>query len=335
VSGFETSLFSPSRESGIALRESLNRDFASSFEHIFGACGEHFEVPERQVEALLSRIRAGSRETPYIYSLHFKLLEFIRDDRSDDVQALITEIPSLGPAEPGVLVTSLLAEDFPWDAGIVAGYFADEQDSLFKYVEPRADAVPARRTQIDAALDLLRQAVPGLAGELDELVTTVILARGVAANDESELMAPFEGASALRAFGAIMLDGQPDQTLVDCAASLIHEESHIALFALSPMEGVVTNADDERHESPLRTDSRPLEGVFHATFVLARMVYGMESLLSSGCLSGSESDVAADIINASRPLFFDGLKTLRRHGKFTPDGAAALEAAESYMGAFA
>ena len=335
MNGFETSLFSPSRESGIALRESLNRDFASSFEHILGACAEHYEVPERQVVALLSRIRSGSRETPYIYALHFELIQAIQDNTSNDVQALITEILSLGPADRSILVTSLSAEEFPWNADIVAGYFADEQDSLFNYVEPRADGVPSRRRQVNAALDLLRQAVPGLAGELDELVTTVILARGVAAKDESELMAPFEGASALRAFGAIMLDGQPDQSVVDCAASLMHEAAHIALFALSPMEGVVTNTDDERHESPLRTDARPLEGVFHATFVLARMVYGMESLLSSGYLSPAERDVAIDIVTASRPLFFDGVETLRRHGKFTRAGAAALGAAESYMAEFA
>ena len=335
MSELEISLFSPSRKSGIALRESLNRDFVLSFEHIFGACREHFEIPERQVEALVSRIRAGSRETPFMFSLHFKLLEAIRDDRLVDAQALIPRILTLAPAEPGILLTSFLPDEFPWDAEIVAGYFAAESDSAFRYAAPAADALRPRKAQVNAALDLIRHAAPGLAAELEEVVTTVILARRFSIEDGSEPDEPFFGASALRAFGAIFSQAEPDHSVVHCATSLIHEEAHTALFALSPMEGVVTNSDSERHESPLRTDARPLEGVFHATFVLARMVCGMEALQSSGHLSPAERDVAADIVKASRPLFFDGLGTLRRHGKLTAAGEVALDAAESYMAAFA
>jgi hypothetical protein len=334
LSELEIKLFSPSQESGIALRESLNRDFALSFEHVFEACGEHFEIPERQIAALLSRIRTGSRETPYIFSLHFKLLEAIRDARLDDAQALISRILSVDPADPGILVTGLGPHEFPWDGEIVAGYFVAESDSAFRYAAPAVDALPLRKAQLDAALDLIRHAAPGLAAELEEVITTIILARRYSIEDGSEPDEPFFGASALRAFGAIFSQAEPDHSVVHCAASLIHEEAHTALFALSPMEGVVTNADGERYSSPLREDPRPLEGIFHATFVLARIVYGMEAMRSSGRLSSREQAVAAEIVETSRPRFFDGLATLRRHATLTARGRVALEDAETYMAAF-
>jgi hypothetical protein len=335
LSELEISLFSPSRKSGMGLRESLNRDFALSFEHIFGACGEHFKIPERQVAALLSRIRAGSRETPYIFSLHFKLLEAIRDDRLDDAQALIPQVLRLAPAEPGILLTSFIPDEFPWDGETVAGYFAAEQDSAFRYVGPAADALPPRKAQVNAALDLIRHAAPGLAGELEEIVTTIILARRFSIEDGSEPDEPSFWASALRAFGAILSHAERDLSVVDCAASLIHEEAHTALFALSPMEGVATNADGERYSSPVRNDARPLEGIFHATFVLARVVYGMEAMRSSGRLSPTEQRAATEVVEIHRPLFFEGLATVHRHGKLTPAGEVALDAAESYMATFA
>ena len=334
MSELSASLFSPSRDSGIALRGSLNRDFARSYEHILQACADHIEIPESQVEALLSRIRAGARETPFLFSLHFKLLEAIEDDRLDEVDALIARIVSVEPAEPGILLTTFDPVDFPWDWETVAGYFAAENDSLFRYVPPSADLVPTRMAQVEDALELIRQTLPGLAAELNEVITTVILASGVSLADEATSVMPFQGASALRAFGATVLDVNSDQSVVDCASSLIHEEAHSTLYALSPMDGVVTNPDDERHSSPLRDDPRPLEGIFHATFVLARISFGMDAMLSSGQLASDERDAATEVVSNSRPLFFDGLTTLRRHANLTPAGDAALEAAETYMAAY-
>lgn len=329
------SLFSPSRETGVALRQSLNREFLSSFAHVLGACGEHFDVPERQVENLLSRIGSGSRETPFMFSLHFELLEAIQDDRLEDVQDLITRILNLPPAAPGILLTSLIPDEFPWDCDVVARYFAADDDSVFRFVAPAPDKIPKRWNQINATLELVRDAVPGLADEIEELVTTIILARGVPIEEVSEPTEAGEGASALRAFGAVLQNVKLANSVVDCANSLIHEEAHTVLFALSPMDGVVTNSHDERYTSPLRDDPRPLEGIYHATFVLARMVYGMEALQSSERLTPSERATAADILETNRSQFFDGLKTLRRHADFTKQGASALEAAEAYMASFA
>ena len=86
----QSMLFSPSRQSGAALRKILNDSFASSFEHIFHACEDHVSVPVAQVSALLARLRNGSRETPYLYTLHFRLIEAIQDDRLGDTEALIS-----------------------------------------------------------------------------------------------------------------------------------------------------------------------------------------------------------------------------------------------------
>jgi hypothetical protein len=332
---FRATLFSSSRAGGFAARQRLNENFAASFAHIFAACSEVFEIAEDKAAALLGRIRSGSRETPFLFSLHFKLLEAIEADRLDEVEALVGRILALGPAAPGIRFTSLGPDEFPWDADMVADYFSNEPDALFRYVAPDPALLPARKEQLTATLALLHRTVPGLAEEIEELVTTIILARGVLKADESAAIEPFQGASALRAFGAVMFDATPDPTLVECAAYLVHEEAHNLLFALAPMDGVVFNPDTERHASPLRDDPRPLEGIHHATFVLARIVYAMQAMIESGLLEDADRALAAEIAATNRPLFFDGLETLRAHARMTEPGEDALGAAEAYMAATA
>ncbi len=57
-------------------------------------------------------------------------------------------------------------------------------------------------------------------------------------------------------------------------AALLHETAHQLLFGLSLDQPVVENDVEERYASPLRPDPRPMDGIFHATFVCARMRYG-------------------------------------------------------------
>jgi HEXXH motif-containing protein len=53
---------------------------------------------------------------------------------------------------------------------------------------------------------------------------------------------------------------------------LVHEISHLQLIALGIHDKLVLNSDVERFPAPIREDPRPMFGVLHATFVLARMV---------------------------------------------------------------
>lgn len=324
--------FPASRQTGAALRNSLNKGMSDSLAHVFEACAGHVEVPAEPAEALVSRLRAGSRETPYLYSLYFGTLEAIEADDLDAVEDLIGRLVRLAPAAPGTTVTTLDPDEFPWDAGLIAGYFADEEDSFCRYGPPdRAEAAESR-AQLAKTLERLRDCAPDLAAEFEEIVPAIILAGGIPLTDEPGAQFVFQGVSALRAFGAILLDATPAASWVDRATTLIHEEAHNVLFAYAPKEGVVRNPDDERYASPLRSDPRPLEGIFHATFVLARMVHGLEIMRNSGNLSAADRTLADETIAESRPLYFDGLETLRKHADLTPEGAEALRQSEAFMG---
>lgn len=76
------------------------------------------------------------------------------------------------------------------------------------------------------------------------------------------------------AFGAIYLNmpKNGEDKLVYFAEHIIHETSHLNLEILFAFDKIVLNKETEKFKSPLRIDPRPMLGIFHATFVLSRMV---------------------------------------------------------------
>ena len=78
----------------------------------------------------------------------------------------------------------------------------------------------------------------------------------------------------------------PRGRLLSLLETLAHEAAHSLLFGIQISGPLVLNPDDARFASPLRVDLRPMDGVYHATFVSARMHFAMQELLASGLLKG-------------------------------------------------
>ena len=328
--GPEQGLFAPSAQTGAELRTNFNASFLDSLEYLISVCRPHVNVDEKRVGRIVSRIKAGSRETPYLYSLHFQIVEAIQQECLADIERHLDELLSLDQAADRCLIAGLASHDLPWDSEITTAYFADEDGSFFSYVPPGLDETAHLRTKVSAAIEMMERFAPGLAAEMKELLTTVIITRGVARSSAAADQL-FESSTALRAFGGMLLNAAYAGSVVEAATVLIHETAHTALFALSPKEGVVLNPESERYSSPLREEPRPLEGIFHQVFVLARMIYGMELLRSANGSSQAECDLASEFIEYNVPRFRDAVATVHHHAQLTDAGHMALAAAENYM----
>src|SRR5262249_49195591 len=127
------------------------------------------------------------------------------------------------------------------------------------------------------------------------------------------------------------------RTLLDLLEGLVHEGAHQLLFALSHHEGLVENAIDERFESPLRRDPRPMDGVFHATFVCARLHYAYRclALLPASALPQGARPIIDRKLEDQCMHFRSGCATVRAHARLTATGTLILGDAESYMRAAA
>jgi HEXXH motif-containing protein len=132
-------------------------------------------------------------------------------------------------------------------------------------------------------------------------------------------------------FGAILLNVNGHETVLQMIEALIHESSHNLLFGLCADGPMIDNLESERYDSPLRFDPRPMDGIVHATYVLARMYQGIRRLLDSGCLNRAQIEEARAMLAASASKYGEGWCTVSRHAQLTPLGERVMQAAHDYM----
>ena len=74
-----------------------------------------------------------------------------------------------------------------------------------------------------------------------------------------------------------------------------------------------------------------MEGLAHATYVLARMHFTISALLQSGELTAEEEKQAADSLDYYASCYAEGLDVVQRHAKFNGIGAQVFDGAVRYM----
>lgn len=130
------------------------------------------------------------------------------------------------------------------------------------------------------------------------------------------------GETANKVFGAMYLRVPPVQhaNVAYWIEHISHEVSHLYLESiLCTLGAPCTNPTTERFPPPIRRDPRPMIGIFHATFVLARMVRILRLATDDGL------DGAADRLEVVRSQYAHGAATIREHARLTEIGAALVE----------
>jgi HEXXH motif-containing protein len=176
-------------------------------------------------------------------------------------------------------------------------------------------------------LSLLDGCAPALAAELRNLVREIVFVR----SESGDGRLVFHGASTFYLWGAIFLNAERHSNRVVMAEGLAHESAHSLLFGFTFGAPLVENPPEERFPSPLRYDPRPMDGIAHATFVLARMEYCMQQLLRSNRLTDEERSLALAASRRNQANYREGADVIAAHARFTPIGAALLEGAAAYM----
>ncbi|MGE0725872.1 MAG: HEXXH motif-containing putative peptide modification protein [Alphaproteobacteria bacterium] len=265
---------------------------------------------------------------PGAVGAYVELVEAIHRDRPGDARAALDALAAAsGRRGPGLRCVTLVDGDLGHgQADRYRRIIADDPTTpiSIRPLDPPAMAREAAR--VSAALALLDRGAPEAAGELRALIREIVLVGPDGAG------AGFGGATSFHLWGALFLNAEAHPGRLALAEALVHECGHALLFGLAGGGRLVEGTDDGRHASPLRDDPRPMDGVVHATFVLARMAWCMERLLAAGVLDRDEQAAARAAAAGHRRLFADGLAEIATHARLTPTGRAALAGAAAWIG---
>jgi hypothetical protein len=319
--------FPPDPERGRILYARIKDRLAESFRQIAGASFSVAEIDETRLAVFLDSVARSQKISPRFFAIYHELLEAVDEDDIDGVSRLFGELVNVD--SPGESVSSYNLTDEHLGPGNGARYkrWADiDPENPFNLLALTSGEYSRIATTTREAFALMDASAPEVAGEIRSLLAEVVFANGGVGD---KLV--FHGISSFYLWGTVILNAEGHKTTLEVVQALAHESSHMHLFAAALDSPLVQNPDEERYHSPLRFDPRPMDGIYHAAYVTARMHYVLSRLLASGVLSPAQVEEAKHASAAHVKSFREGYKVVSSHGNLTELGQGLLSAAYDYM----
>jgi hypothetical protein len=321
--------FQPSASRIDFLSQRMRSGLAASLRYIVDQVGSELEFSNAGFDGFIQQAERHP-VSPQAFCLYHDLVLALEENEDFQRAAqLFSELIHL-PLPSGGPVIFDLPDPKATSAGRRYARFIDADFTANFEIHPPSPAAAANcRALIKGAFALMDAGDPDLAAEIRTLVLEIVLAAGT----EDPKRMTFDGASAFMLWGAIMINANRRDGAVGMVQMLAHESAHDLLFGFCADGPLVENSPEELFPSPLRVDLRPMEGIYHATFVTARMYRAVKQLIDSGILPAPLKEQALKDLKENARLFQKGITVVNQHAKFSAHGAALMQGAGDYMAA--
>jgi hypothetical protein len=318
--------FAPDAARARQLDHSMLVRLGISVRHLSEQCRDVVPHDVARLEALASALDHGQRQSPAVFAHYYQLLNAVVDEQFAEAGLQFAALARIGPGASALRIKPLAPEELGPNYGLYLSMMNSDPSLDLGFAPPPQSGFDAFKRRLEAGLRLLRQAVPELAGEIDAIIHEIV----VVAGDKSKAF-QFDGGSHFQLWGGLFLNGDFHTDEVAIIEVLAHECAHSLLFGFCTDQLLVDNADEELYSSPLRPDPRPMDGIYHATFVSARMHWAMNQLLQSGLLNDAARDRAVRANVANIANFRSGHSVVEEHGRLTDLGKRLMQGASAYM----
>lgn len=316
--------FEPDAARARSIDRRMHLELADSLRYVIQEARDELPMNEDLILSLVNRIESGERVSAEVFACYYDLVATLMDADLENSVRLIERIQSSQSSHQGRSFRRLQS---PRHCPVSALYLEKFlEGSECAVLPPSLETVDQFCGRFERGLNLLKKAAPELAGEVEAIVHEVIPIMG----DPSKKM-QIDGGSHYQLWGALFLNAGFHPSDEAMAEVIAHESAHSLLFGLCTHETLVQNDDDEGYPSPLREDLRPMDGIYHATFVSARMHWAMNRLLEAGLVQAQRRDEVVKARDLDRINFESGLSVVRQYGQLTALGQEVMAGAERYM----
>ncbi|WP_225029803.1 aKG-HExxH-type peptide beta-hydroxylase [Xinfangfangia pollutisoli] len=323
----------PDAKAVAAFKAKISDRFATSFTHLMTEVLPPAEGRAAAYRAAVDRALGAGFPSPVLLGRHAELRDaaLAGDEAAFNLQRDAIADLAFAPAEAAFRIVPLVPSAWEGDGiEIIRRRIADDVGLTTQLSAPAEPMIALATERLTRARAIIATATPDWGAELDALLSEVILA----VNDGR---AGFAGGSVFDLFGAILFNPNTRATISHHLITLIHESSHLLLFAYHLDDEVLLNDPDQLYTSPLRQQGRPMEGIFHAMWVSARMAAFGRALLAAPDLPAlmSEDEIAQlrQDTEAARRAYVNGHETVDAHAQLTALGAQIHADAAAAMAA--
>ena len=304
---------------------------ASSLAHIWQRAKGRLDVDGARLESALEHIRARPQD-PGVFARYYDLISAVTSNQIADANRLLDEIieRAAGP-EPYFEIVAYARQYLGPDYERFPRLLFAEYSRTNPMASP-ADSESAMSTRmLQEAIDIVSQVDPGLHNEIEALLVRIYLATA----SKHPSAKRFGGVTSFLVWGASFINIDFYKTRWDAVQFLVHEITHSLLFGLSFDDPLVQNVPEEGYKSPLRSDPRPMDGIFHAALVCGRLADFNRAWLDSGLAKAADRESSMKAVEDNLRLFRDGVAVINKHGKLSERARQLVESSCHGLSVFA
>ncbi|MEJ8796463.1 HEXXH motif-containing putative peptide modification protein [Trinickia caryophylli] len=301
----------PNSKSAIAALRTHTLRMQRSILHLLRCLPATFDFGASSLDDIEMKISSSAGLPVEVHYLHNVLIHAMRQgdlDTSRIIARKLVHVLDGAPISHKLQIESIGTDSWEGQAICRATQVARKETGLDAIAEPLTEQEElSHRGHIENALNILYLHQPEMHTEIISLVRSIKLFSGKIT----------QGLTDTTVFGEIYIRTprpclSPDLYYVE---HIVHEASHTYLNCLMAADPIVLNDKAATFASPLRSDPRPMYGVFHATFVASRMALSFREIYDKTCDERYIKLLAEVTDEAIR-----GLETIEHHASLTPMG---------------
>ena len=283
--------------------------------------------PSLDLKELSAQLQSHDPVSPWVFCLYSKLVAELAKNPRGDVATCYKDLvrAAATPARVGVVPLRDPGFERRWWVHLQTVLDTD-RERPFVPKAPAEEDFCRCKSDVVGAIELLEHADPVWHAELATLLRMIVLASPAS----EERADGFNGASTFFFWAGAVLNAKAKRTPISMIDVLVHESSHVLLFGLSVESPLMRNSGAERYASPVRTDARPLEGIFHACFVTTCVHRVLSRMLDYGELDAEQKAQAMQRRTYNGNAARSSLDLVERHMDATEVGLRILDALRTY-----
>jgi hypothetical protein len=331
---FEVGNLLPNSKLAIELKQSSDRKMLKSLKYLISVV--HKALPENNFDDIIANIDSKlnsewknfDRVPATLHIVHSKLRSAVEDHQVKEALANINALRSYEILTDKIQIGPLGGDQWSWEENQNIKDILD-QSSLKTYgvtmgvSEPSSILAIQMNDAISSALKILKEVDKELYTEIYVFVTDIVYYDSTKTTSSSSF-------NCLGLINMNCIRGLQNWTTV--LEMIVHEAAHQFVFNMMMHNQLILNEGEGLYKSSLRKDPRPMSGIYHATIVIARIIYIMSKLSNSVLFHQLDIKIVQPKNNARNESpysqkFLQVEQVIRENGKLSELGSHMLNSA--------
>lgn len=308
-------------QSAEELQTTIMRSFFNSLSYLSEHLGGTNALEYKNIAAAKNILKRH----PLLFVRYLDLVNAVETNNQDSITKCADLVKETCQQTSELKICNYSKVDLGEDYGKIANILFGTSYGTQPIVELSEQEFRTSKEIYTEALELVNKYHILAAAEIDAFWSRVYLGKSNKENGATG----FGGVSSLMVWGGAFANAKHYQDLLQAADFFVHESTHALLFALSHEEPLVLNNITDVYPSPLRSDPRPMDGIFHASLVCAR-VCEFYYLLAQDDDSESK-DKIIQLSQRNKASFYDGLTTIQKDGLLSAQAKELVDQADCIL----